>query len=115
MVLDCLFTGQMNEGMQNISAWLLRYEALQSLGAHDAIPAGWHPAEVRRVEAAAAEPPVPTQERPPIEAADIAALRARFEALRVAHATCLSRTATVIARSRALRTTGRAEQGREAA
>ena len=70
---------------------------------------------MRRVEAAAAEPPVPTQERPPIEAADIAALRARFEALRVAHATCLSRTATVIARSRALRTTGRAEQGREAA
>jgi len=114
LALKDLAAGNMLERRED-GAWLLRYEALQSLGAHDAIPAGWHPAEVRRVEAAAAEPPVPTQERPPIEAADIAALRAKFEALRVAHATCLSRTATVIARSRALRTTGRAEQGREAA
>jgi len=95
--------------------WLLRYEALQSLGAHDAIRADWHPAEVRRVEAAATEPPAPIEERAPLEAADIAALRARIETLRVAHAACVSRTATVIARSRALRATGRAQDGREAA
>jgi CRP-like cAMP-binding protein len=96
-------------------AWLLGYEALHSLGADEPIRADWHPAEVRRVEAAAVEPPAPAEERPLIEAADITALRARFEALRVAHATCLSRTATVIARSRALRATGRAEQRRAAA
>ena len=114
LALKDLAAGNMLERRED-GAWLLRYEALRSLGAHEAIAAGWHPAEVRRVEAAANEPAARAHERDPLEAADIAALRARIESLRAAHATCISRTATVIARSRALRGPGRAQRGREAA
>ena len=114
LALKDLAAGNMLERRED-GAWLLRYEALHSLGAHEAIAAGWHPAEVRRVEAAANEPAARAHERDPHEAADIAAQRARIESLRAAHATCISRTATVIARSRALRGPGRAQRGREAA
>ena len=114
LALKDLAAGNMLERRQD-GAWLLRYEALQSLGADEAIPSGWHPAEVRPVEAAASERATRTDDRIPLEAADIAALRARIEALRAAHTSCVARTATVIARSRALRDTVRAQDGREAA
>jgi len=114
LALKDLAAGNMLERRPD-GAWLLSHQAIRSLGSNDAIPAGWHPAEARHVEASADEPFVRTDERAPLEAEDIAALRARVEALRAAHVTGVSRTATVLARSRALRGTARAQHGREAA
>jgi CRP/FNR family transcriptional regulator, cyclic AMP receptor protein len=83
--------------------WLLRYEALESLGAHDAIPAGWHPAEARPVEAPEEDSGTVRTAETGVSASDIAALRARVDGLRQDHAMRLSRTAHVLSRSRSLR------------
>jgi CRP/FNR family cyclic AMP-dependent transcriptional regulator len=87
-------------------AWLLRYEAFTQLGAEDAIPTGWHPADARRVapdDDGAGTRLVTAPSVAPISPDDIAALRARIAALREDHATRVSRTAGVLARARATR------------
>jgi CRP-like cAMP-binding protein len=87
-------------------AWLMHYEAFTQLGAKDATPATWHPADARHVEppeAGAGPDPVAKTGARTISPEDIAALRSRVAALREDHATRMSRTANVLARSRATR------------
>jgi CRP/FNR family transcriptional regulator, cyclic AMP receptor protein len=96
-------------------AWLLRYEALESLGAHKAIPTGWHPAEARPVDPPEEEPEIGRATAPGVAASDVAALRARIDALRQDHASRVSRTAHVLSRSRTLREEGRTRRSPRAA
>jgi CRP/FNR family transcriptional regulator, cyclic AMP receptor protein len=102
LALKDLGTGGLLERRPD-GAWLLHYEAFTQLGANDAAP-GWHPADARRVEPADGRPdPRPAESASTISLDDVAALRARIAALREDHATRITRTATVIARSRLAR------------
>jgi DNA-binding transcriptional ArsR family regulator len=85
-------------------AWLLPYEAFTKLGAEDAIPAGWHPADARHVAVQDADEgdAAPTTAKT-ISADEVVALRARVGALREDHASRVLWTATVLAHSRARR------------
>jgi CRP/FNR family transcriptional regulator, cyclic AMP receptor protein len=97
-------------------AWLLHYEALQSLGADDVVPSGWHPAEARSVVTPEQDLAAAAAAEVPLGAAEIAALRARIDELRKEHESRVARTADVISRSRSVRqddSGGR--RGREAA
>lgn len=105
LALKDLSTGGLLERRPD-GAWLLHYEAFAQLGAKDAIPAGWHPADARHVDQGDEETAAKPVAVPPagtISAGDVAALRARIAALREDHATRVTRTANVLARSRATR------------
>lgn len=105
LALKDLGTGGLLERRPD-GAWLLHYEALTQLGAKDAVPAGWHPADARRVEPDDGRPdpgPAEPYSASTISPDDVAALRARIAALREDHATRMTRTANVLARSRATR------------
>ena len=89
---------------RNDGTWLLRYEALERLGAEAAIPQGWQPAEARPV----ATPPgngegTGAPARRPLSADDLQALRARVDRLREQHIRRMSHSATVLERSRSTR------------
>jgi CRP-like cAMP-binding protein len=97
------------EGMlqrRDDGSWVLGYDAFERLGATPELRANWHPAEVRRLAdaepAPEAEPaaPVPAS---PVSDADLAALRARIEALRSEHDDRLSRCTLTLERARATR------------
>jgi CRP-like cAMP-binding protein len=85
-------------------AWLLAYEALDRIGAESAIPAGWHPAEVRPLPVADDDAvPLPRPVAARLTAEDIAALHARVELLRSQHTARQVRSARLIEHSRDLR------------
>jgi CRP-like cAMP-binding protein len=100
---------------RNDGSWLLHYEAFARLGAEDAIPRGWQPADARPLAPAVGDAShaavaarVP---RPAMSAEDVQALRARVDSLREQHARRMSRCATVIERSRSTRLILRDERG----
>jgi CRP/FNR family cyclic AMP-dependent transcriptional regulator len=102
---------------RNDGSWLLRYEVFAQLGAAASIPSGWQPADARAVappDRGEAEGALAGRQPPAtVSAEDVRALCARIEALREGHATRLSRSATVLERSRAARLglrRGRAER-----
>lgn len=89
---------------RNDGTWLLRYEALERLGAGTSIPEGWQPAEARAVASPGPRPASGDRQRsagPRRE--DIAALYARVERLRSQHETRRSRYVAAVERSRARR------------
>ena len=92
---------------RNDGSWLLGYEAFERLGAESMIPPGWQPADARPVALAVRETGSAADgdrgARAGVSAADMQALRARVEGLRSTHATRMSRTTTLLERSRAAR------------
>jgi CRP-like cAMP-binding protein len=96
---------------RNDGSWLLRYEAFERLGAEAAIPAGWQPAEARPLTLAPAdEGGVPAAAPPALSPDDVQALRIRVDRLREAHATSMTRCATVLERCRSGRRPVRRER-----
>jgi hypothetical protein len=84
--------------------WLLTYNAFERFGAEASIPAGWQPAETRPIAIAeGAGLPVAPPVKPGLTDEDIAALRARVDGLRTAHATSRLRSSETLERTRAAR------------
>jgi CRP/FNR family cyclic AMP-dependent transcriptional regulator len=90
---------------RNDGSWLLSYEAFERLGADGAV-SGWQPADARLVETALTAPTA-AEEKPAVahgfSPPSAAALRARIARLQAEHEARLSRYATSLARSRAIR------------
>jgi CRP-like cAMP-binding protein len=91
-------------------SWLLRYAALERLGAESAVPDRWQVADARTIAApvaAAAGPTAGTAHPNPAQMAD---LRARVELLRSQHESRIARCATALENARVTRRALRGER-----
>jgi DNA-binding transcriptional ArsR family regulator len=91
-------------------SWLLRYAALERLGAEAAAPPGWQVADARTIAAPVAEAAhreVGTAHPDPQQMAD---LRARVELLRSQHGDRIARCSTALATARETRRSLRGER-----
>jgi CRP/FNR family transcriptional regulator, cyclic AMP receptor protein len=89
---------------RNDGSWLLRYEALERLGAETAIPQGWQPAEAHPIGTPEGMPEASNERfTGALSREDIQALRTRVDRLREQHARRMSRCAAVLERSRTTR------------
>ena len=89
---------------RNDGSWLLRYEAFDRLGADAAIPQGWQPAEARPLAQSDAETGGASRAVPrAVSPEEVQALRNRVDGLREQHALRLTRCATTLERSQAVR------------
>jgi CRP/FNR family cyclic AMP-dependent transcriptional regulator len=96
---------------RNDGSWLLRYDALERLGAEASVPAGWQAADARTVAAPVAAPERRRDGATRPTAEDLANLRARVELLRTQHAGRVARCASTIEHSRTARRALRLERG----
>jgi CRP/FNR family transcriptional regulator, cyclic AMP receptor protein len=95
---------------RNDGSWLLRYEALERLGAEAAIPAGWQSADARAVVSPVAAPQHGPRHAAHPTAGDMAALRERVELLRTQHVNRIAHCTTVLENARRTRRTLRGER-----
>jgi CRP-like cAMP-binding protein len=100
---------------RNDGSWLLRYEAMERLGAEASVPVGWQAADARRVASPVAMPDRPGDRTMHPTAAEMAELLARVEMLRVQHVSRVARCATTLENSRAARRALRREPDRQTA
>jgi CRP-like cAMP-binding protein len=95
-------------------SWLLRYAALERLGAESVAPAGWQVADARTIAAPVAAPVADAAQRTVGTAhpdpQDMADLRARVELLRSQHVSRIARCATALEHARETRRALRAER-----
>jgi CRP-like cAMP-binding protein len=89
---------------RNDGSWLLRYEALERLGAETRIPQGWQPADAHPVATPeTAGNGAPQQRARTLSADDVKALGDRVAHLREQHERRMSRCAAALERSRSNR------------
>jgi hypothetical protein len=101
---------------RNDGSWLLRYEAMERLGAEASVPAGWQAGDARSIAAPVAAPPGARHRTTYPTRAELAELRARVELLRAQHITRVARCATTLEAAREARRALRGERdGRTAA
>ncbi|MEA2382363.1 MAG: family transcriptional regulator, cyclic receptor protein [Solirubrobacteraceae bacterium] len=101
---------------RNDGSWLLRYEAMERLGAEASVPAAWQAADARSIPAPVAAPQGRVSRTACPSPADLAQLRMRVETLRQQHIGRIERyTTTLESARRARRSLRREPRGRTAA
>jgi len=103
---------------RNDGSWLLRYEAMEQLGAEAAVPTGWQAADVHSIAPPIAAPSGAGARRPARPSpAELADLHARVELLRAQHVSRVERCTSAIetARRTRLQMRGGDHDGRTAA
>ncbi|MDX6475930.1 MAG: family transcriptional regulator, cyclic receptor protein [Gaiellaceae bacterium] len=96
---------------RNDGSWLLRYEAMERLGAEAAVPAGWQAADARNVAAPVAARPGAGNRAVYPTPAELESLRARIQQLRDQHARRIERYTTTLESAREARRGRRREAG----
>jgi CRP/FNR family cyclic AMP-dependent transcriptional regulator len=97
---------------RNDGSWLLRYEAMERLGAESAVPTGWQAADARSVATPVTAPQGAGNRTVSPTAAELEQLRARVETLRQQHVGRIERYTTTLESARKRR---RDPRGRTAA
>jgi hypothetical protein len=100
---------------RNDGSWLLRYEAMERMGAEASVPTGWQAADARRVTSPVATPGRPGDRAMHPTPAELADLRARVELLRSQHGRRVARCATALENAREVRRALRREPPRQTA
>ena len=97
---------------RNDGSWLLRYEAMERLGAESAVPTGWQAADARSIAAPVTAPQGAGNRTVSPTPAELEQLRARVETLRQQHVGRIERYTTTLESARKRR---RDPRGRTAA